>query len=489
MRTLRTYAHVDLLALAALLAVATGLRLLYLNSGLWLDEILTLTSYARLPYLQIITTYDSENQHFLYSLLAHASLLLFGESPWVLRLPAVLFGVGSIAAIYFFGREVSTPREGFLAAALLTFSYHHVWFSQNARGYSAFLFWAIVSSWLFIRGIRQDRARIWVAYAIAAALGVYTHITMVALLLGQFIIYLAVIVVWKREKWRSGLRGISLGFGLAGILFVLLYAPVIPQMLGTIQSGHSVGNPDLVRIWIVRIVTIITSVRGGLGIAVALLAGLFVLGIGMFSYAHSQPIILGLLILPAAIGAAIVLAANHYLYPRFFFFLIGFAALVGVRAIMEVGRLLCRLPILSKQNPLSVGTVLVTVIILASALSVPFAYGPKQDYAGVLDFIQRNRQPGDMVVAVGFADIPYRDVYNTDWKMVRTIEELNALRSQGKRTWAVYTITSVSEERYPLVIESIRSDFSLVRQFPGTLGDGTIFVCLSIANPSTSDRE
>ena len=42
--------------------------------------------------------------------------------------------------MYLFGTEAANRKEGLLGAALLTFSYQHVWFSQNARGYTALLF-------------------------------------------------------------------------------------------------------------------------------------------------------------------------------------------------------------------------------------------------------------------------------------------------------------------------------------------------------------
>jgi uncharacterized membrane protein len=60
--------------------------------------------------------------------------VLFGDSGAALRLPAALFGVASLGAVYALGREVVGRREGLLAALALAFSYQHVWFSQNARG-------------------------------------------------------------------------------------------------------------------------------------------------------------------------------------------------------------------------------------------------------------------------------------------------------------------------------------------------------------------
>jgi Dolichyl-phosphate-mannose-protein mannosyltransferase len=106
------------LALGAILAGAAALRFHALDTGLWHDEIL-----------------------ILYTVLARLSLGLFGDGCWVLRLPAAVFGIASVGALYGLAREVTDRGEALLTAALLAFSYHHVWFSQNARGYTGLLLW------------------------------------------------------------------------------------------------------------------------------------------------------------------------------------------------------------------------------------------------------------------------------------------------------------------------------------------------------------
>ena len=102
----------------------------------------------------MIGTYHSQNHHPLYSLLARVSYLAMGGADWAIRVPALLFGVASVWATYRFAREVTDRRESLLAAALLSVSYHHVWFSQNARGYSALLFLTLAGSTLFLRMLR-----------------------------------------------------------------------------------------------------------------------------------------------------------------------------------------------------------------------------------------------------------------------------------------------------------------------------------------------
>lgn len=50
-------------SLIVLSFIALGLRLLNLNSDLWVDEVLTLVDYARKPLGEIVTSFPNQNQH------------------------------------------------------------------------------------------------------------------------------------------------------------------------------------------------------------------------------------------------------------------------------------------------------------------------------------------------------------------------------------------------------------------------------------------
>jgi uncharacterized membrane protein len=54
---------------------------------------------------------------------------------------------------------------------VLAVSYHHIFFSQNARGYSAALFFALATSGLLIRALWDDRGWRWCLYVAAMVLG------------------------------------------------------------------------------------------------------------------------------------------------------------------------------------------------------------------------------------------------------------------------------------------------------------------------------
>ena len=62
-----------------LVAVSAALRLYQLDGQLWHDEISALRGYRR-PFLDTITTFPIFFPNPLYELMAHGSLLLFGEN-------------------------------------------------------------------------------------------------------------------------------------------------------------------------------------------------------------------------------------------------------------------------------------------------------------------------------------------------------------------------------------------------------------------------
>ncbi len=468
--------------LLILMAAAVGMRVYRLNAGLWLDEILTYVNYASLPVGEIITSYDSENQHFLYSLLARLSFQIFGESNWALRLPAAIFGILSIPAVYLLGREVSDTREALLAAGLLTFSYHHVWFSQNARGYSGLLFWSILSSWLLLIAIRKNTLRSWVLYAAAASLGVYTHLTMGFMILGQFCVYLYRILTTRSENKTKCWKGLLFGFGGIGLLTLIMHAPVLSQMLSTIGGSEvsvvSEWKNPLWTLW-----EIFEGLNIGLSNIIFVLGALILFAVGLFSYLGSRLEVVMFLVIPSIIGAAVVVAVGHHLWPRFFYFVFGFGVLVLIRGTMRLGEMVGRLFKLSEVNSTWLGTGLCIGLILISAASVPFAYGPKQDFQGAYNYLISQVQEGDSVVSIDLAAFVYDEFYEIDWLIIESTAELEHIRQRSKRTWVVFTFKPVSELLHLELMDRIQDEFQLLQTFEGTVGEGTVYIYMA-ENPS-----
>ena len=165
--------------LTLVVVVGAALRIHALDSGLWYDEIVTLLDSVRAPLSTIVTHYPSNNDHPFYSVLAHLAIVVLGEHPWTLRLPALVFGVAALPALYALGAAVGSRFEALSATLLLAVSYHHVWFSQNGRGYTILLFCAVLGTHLLMVGLRDDRRSAYLGNGVVSALGAYTHLTMV----------------------------------------------------------------------------------------------------------------------------------------------------------------------------------------------------------------------------------------------------------------------------------------------------------------------
>jgi uncharacterized membrane protein len=128
---------------------ALALRLIHANADFWFDEIITLQLYVRPPLEQVISTYIANN-HVLNSILAHFLISSLGEAPWVVRLPAIAFGVASVWTFWMVASDVWRSPAGLLGTGLFALSYYGIYFSQNARGYSVFLFFALLATAMLV---------------------------------------------------------------------------------------------------------------------------------------------------------------------------------------------------------------------------------------------------------------------------------------------------------------------------------------------------
>ncbi|MFN2507470.1 MAG: glycosyltransferase family 39 protein, partial [Chthoniobacterales bacterium] len=67
------------------------------------------------------------------SLLAHAASAIFGERPWTVRLPSVVFGIAGVWAFYFVARQIWQRGVALSGTFLFAVSYHHIYYTQMAR--------------------------------------------------------------------------------------------------------------------------------------------------------------------------------------------------------------------------------------------------------------------------------------------------------------------------------------------------------------------
>lgn len=444
--------------MVAILATATALRLIALDTSLWGDEVETLVRYVRLSPGEIVSTYDTQNQQFLYSLLAKASTVVFGESAWALRLPAVLLGVASLYALASLARAVDARTEGLWAAALLAVSYHHVWFSQNARGYTGLLLAALVSTELFVRALRERRPSLWRWYGATCALGAWVHMNMIFVVMGQFV---ASVLLHAR---RRGARAQAFsGFSLAAVLTLALHAIAAPQILGPALADRSEVSEWKNPLWTLSQMAPIHALWGWAAAA----AVLALMAWGGWDWLRAAPEVTVSFGAAVVAGLALNVALGHPIWPRFFFFAIGFAALALVRGV--------RLTVARTDSPQRFAWAM-SALLIAGAATLPAAYQPKQDYASARDFVLHQVGAGERPAAAGVASFVYANYYAPQWARVETAGDLEALEHESKGVWFLYSLPLHMQAYHPGVYERVRATYQLARVFPGSLGDGDVYV-------------
>lgn len=459
--------------LLALTVLGGALRLYRLDAGLWLDEIHALLDIFRQSTGWLLTTFERDIQHPLYSILAHASLSVLGESAWTVRLPAAVAGAATIPAVYFLGRETAGRREGLLAAALLAVSYHHVWFSQNARGYTMLAFFAVTATYVLVRGIREQHRVLFLAYALLVGLGAYTHLTLVFLAVGQagvVLILLARPAGAPSVRWSSAL----LAFGGAALVTLVLYAPMLGQVVDFFTNRPSVMQSVSTPGW--AVLEAVRVLRIGFGQTLGLALALLYVGGGLWRLFGRSPVVFGLFTAPILVTVAGAALARGTMYPRFLFFVAGFGLLILVEGAFWLGSTLTRFTP-STWPPRAVSTALTGAVVVASALSVPLNYRyPKQDYAGAIAFVESSVGPGDMILTPGVADRLYGDYYDRAWPRVESVESVQRMREDGA-VWLVYSFTRYIESGRPDLWNAMSNDCATEARFRGTVGDGDVIVC------------
>ena len=473
----------DWLWLAAVLGFATALRVFKLDAGLWYDEIDTLVHYVRLSPGELLTTYPYFNHHPLFTLEAKATVSLFGETAWALRLPALLLGVASIWGLWLVARETVSVWETRLAAVLLAVSYHHVWFSQNARGYTGLLFFGLVTTYLLIQASRGGSWKVWSAYGVLSALAVYTHLTAALFVASQAVVYLVVAVRDRRAAASLGLRMPMYGFGLVGLLTLVLYAPLAPDLVDSFNEITGPRSPEIassVGEWKSPVWMVGEAIRSLGPLAALAMPVLAVVAVGMASLRKIAPLLPAIFLVHIPLTLAVLAIGSLRVWPRYFFVDIGFIFIFLVHGTFVLSR--AASAVLRRRANWSMDAralaIACTVLgICASFVLLPKNYlHPKQDFVGARNFVEANRARDSAVATFGLARRPFREYYAPQWRRIGSLEALRSLRRAHGEVWVVYAFPGVDEERYPDIVKYVSARFEKVRRLPGTLGDGNVLV-------------
>ena len=207
------------LAVVLVIALAAVLRLYHLGTeSLWIDEGYSLRDASNIGSMTAVRPLYFYMLHFW---------MKFGHSEAWLRLPSVIFGIGSAALLYAAARRIYGHKVGLIASLLLAISPLHINHSQEVRMYSLTTFLVIAEVIFFMRYVDTGRAR-YIAGCLALSAAAFLVFPLTVLMLAVFNLFSLGLLRQRRVtslKWYAS----QFVIGLAAI-------PLSPQFIRVIQE-------------------------------------------------------------------------------------------------------------------------------------------------------------------------------------------------------------------------------------------------------------
>jgi hypothetical protein len=387
----------DLWILAGLVVVGLLVRATRLTESLWYDEIAAWRMFGMHGPGAIITTFFEPSNHIAHTLLSWCSVKALEWAigfELALRLPALLFSLGSVAAVYGMARCASGPRVALMAAGLMAVLPVPVLEGVEARGYSMMICFSALASWAFLANVHSQRAWRWCVYAGLCIAGAWAH-PMTAFVPTGHAAWLG--WQWARHR-RVGLAvrgGLALAAGAA--ITLALYAPVIPEMLA--QRGmYTVARGDEPLVFGAEGWHALIQL-GGSWYPWNAWPGIALFVVGLIHARRDRAVAITLLGLP--IFLVVVLATGAWMYARFALF-----SVPGAVLLMALG-----LDALARRN--RIGALAAGAVVLAASAADLALRPPKQPLRSAAAYVDARRADGEPVLVVGLAH-QVMDIYLDD---------------------------------------------------------------------------
>ncbi len=192
---------------------------------LWIDEYGTWWAVTPGSWTEVARrVLVQHGQSPLYYFLVKPWIALLSPGTVALRLPSILFGVGTLALVYPLGLRLFHDRHAaLLALAVFAVNEPLIWYAQEARPYALALFCTLLSFLCYVTVLQTDKPSARLGYVLATAAVYYAHY-----LFGFIIVIQLLHLLWTRG-W-SGL--ISKQWLLTWLLLALICLPGGVQVVG-----------------------------------------------------------------------------------------------------------------------------------------------------------------------------------------------------------------------------------------------------------------
>lgn len=174
-------------------------------------------------------------------------------SETALRIPLLLVGCLGLVGMAVFLRAMGQPMAGVATAWILALHPWYVRYASEARGYILVMALIPVALLALMRAIETGKTRWWVVFGLAQAAMVYSYATavMVLVVLNALVpIYLIFGKPKRLDREGNLIRWFVASLG-AGMIFLQLFLPCLPQFLEYLQSEKGMGAGNQINfLWV-----------------------------------------------------------------------------------------------------------------------------------------------------------------------------------------------------------------------------------------------
>jgi mannosyltransferase len=413
-------------AVLLVLVLAFYLRLTGLGTKcLWQDEIFTAAIASTENSVVQVVSIPLYNTALpappLYFLSTHFFLYL-GDTDFLLRFPAFLFGVLGVAATYALGARLFNTETGLVGAFLLSVSSLHVRYSQDARFYSLMLLLSLLTLYCLWRALLEQKRVWWAGFVVCTVLNVYNHLFGLLVLLaeGVFVggLWIRRALVGRRSSSGEGqhaarsersvralLSGGLLEFLVSLAIILAFYAPMIPHLLRGITSRKGLGGEITpgVSVTPAFLGQILEAWGNGPGLMFLLFLIPFLVGLAVCARAHRRQLWLACCWLVLPLAALLAVPARHGFRPRYILFMLPVYLILVARGLTAGSEALGkRVRGLALAGPPVLLAPCVLVFALVSLPALQSYYGePRSDWRAVAGLLGKSLSGGEIIVSPG----------------------------------------------------------------------------------------
>jgi mannosyltransferase len=168
------------------------------QNSFWFDESIVLLE-AQQPVPSLLGARAEGIHPPLFRFLLHFWMKL-GSGEAFLRMLPVFFSIASIPLCFALIRKVLNESGAYVATAFMAFSPFQIYYAQEIKMYSLFLFLSLSSFYFFLKSLDGNKNIHWVGYAGCTVLALYTHYFAFWVILAENLVFLIYSRQLKKEQ-------------------------------------------------------------------------------------------------------------------------------------------------------------------------------------------------------------------------------------------------------------------------------------------------